>query len=217
MKRSENERTSVRQSFFFFFFFKLPQNVLRRRCCVAKLRSRVAGGGVTLHGLLLGEGELGPGARGLLVAGVGVHGLVGGWLLIGVLRQEGDGRVGRSRLGLGVGFHVGDALIAHVLSRVQHPLWTPPRVLWGRWGMRRWRGGRKKTVTVSVLRGPFNQPQVTPPAFQMKPWRWNTAAMLATSHSSQWNSVKLSLPLSASLWIFSFTNMMFWFPLLDCS
>lgn len=136
MKQSE-ARTSAHPFDKAFFFFLLPQSVLRRRCCVAKLLSRGAGGGVTLHGLLLREGELGPGARGLLEAGVGVHGLVGGWLLVGVLRQEGDGRVDRSRLGLREGFHVGDALIAHVLSRVQHPLWTPPRVLRGRWGTRR--------------------------------------------------------------------------------
>lgn len=139
-KRSENERTSRPLSFFFFFFpfsTKFLAALLLCCCCVAKLlglrwlgrASWGRGGGVTLHGLLLGEGERGPGARGLLEAGVGVHGLVGRRLLVGVLRQEGDGRVGRSRLGLGEGVHVGDTLIAHVLSRVQHPLWTPPGVL----------------------------------------------------------------------------------------
>lgn len=143
------------------FLFPIPLSV-----CVAKL---AAGGGVRLHRLLLGEGELGPGTRGLLEAGVGVHGLVGGRLLVGVLRQEGDGRVSRSGLGLGEGFHVGDALIAHVLSRVQHPLWTPPRVLWGRLGTRRWREGRRQTVTVLVLRGPVHFPWFTP-----KISRWST-------------------------------------------
>lgn len=84
--------------------------------------------GIKLHRLLLGEGVRGPRARGL-EARVGVHGLIRWGLLIGVLWQEGDGRVGRSGLGLGEVFHVADTLVAHVFGRVQHPLWTPPGVL----------------------------------------------------------------------------------------
>lgn len=49
-------------------------------------------------------------------------------LLIGVLRQEGDGRVGWSGLRLGEGLRVTDTLVAHDLSRIQL-LRTPSRVL----------------------------------------------------------------------------------------
>lgn len=49
-------------------------------------------------------------------------------LLIGVLRQEGDGRVGWSGLRLGEGFRVTDAWVAHDFSRIQL-LRTPSRVL----------------------------------------------------------------------------------------
>lgn len=49
-------------------------------------------------------------------------------LLVGVLRQEGDGRVGWSGLRLGEGFRVTDAWVAHDFSRIQL-LRTPSRVL----------------------------------------------------------------------------------------
>lgn len=49
-------------------------------------------------------------------------------LLIGVLGQEGDGRVGRSGLRLGEGFRVTGAWVAHDFSRIQL-LRTPPGVL----------------------------------------------------------------------------------------
>lgn len=81
--------------------------------------------------MLLGEGERWWRARGG-EAGVGVRGLVGRLLLIGVLRQESNGRIGRSGLRLGEVFHVAGALVAHVFGWVQQFFWTPPRVLPGR-------------------------------------------------------------------------------------
>lgn len=50
-------------------------------------------------------------------------------LLVRVLRQESNRRVGWSGLRLGEVFHVADALVAHVFSRVQQLFWTPSRVL----------------------------------------------------------------------------------------
>lgn len=82
-----------------------------------------------LHRLLLGKRERCSWAGGR-EACVGVGGLVGWMLLIGVLRQEGDGRIGRSGLRLGEGFRVAGELVAHDFSRVQL-LWTPSRVLRG--------------------------------------------------------------------------------------
>lgn len=82
-----------------------------------------------LHRLLLGERERRPWA-GDGEACVGVGGLVGWVLLIGVLWQEGDGRMGRSGLRLGEGFRVTGALVVHDFSRVQL-LRTPSRVLRG--------------------------------------------------------------------------------------
>lgn len=83
-----------------------------------------------LHRLLLGKRERCSRAGGG-EARVGVGGLVGRMLLIGVLRQEGDGRVGgRSGLRLGEGFRVTGLLVAHDFSGIQL-LWTPSRVLPG--------------------------------------------------------------------------------------
>lgn len=81
--------------------------------------------------MLLGEGERCWRAWGG-EAGVGVRGLVGWWLLIGVLRQESNRRIGRSGLRLGEVFHVAGALVAHIFSWVQQFFWAPPRVLPGR-------------------------------------------------------------------------------------
>lgn len=83
-----------------------------------------------LHGLLLREREWSSRASGR-EARVGVHGL-GGWVLcVGVLGQESDRRIGWSGLRLREVFHVADALVAHVFSRVQQLFWVPPRVLHG--------------------------------------------------------------------------------------
>lgn len=95
----------------------------RHRCAVReKLRS-------ALHRLLLGKRERCSWAGGR-EARVGVGGLVGRMLLIGVLRQEGDGRIGWSGLRLREGFRVTGALVAHDFSGIQL-LWTPSRVLPG--------------------------------------------------------------------------------------
>lgn len=80
------------------------------------------------HGLLLGECERCSGA-GCRQACVGVGGLARRLLLVGVLRQESSGRVGRSGLRLGEVIYVADALVAHVFSRVQQLFWMTPRVL----------------------------------------------------------------------------------------
>lgn len=82
------------------------------------------------HGLLLGESEGSPRAGGG-EARVGVHWLSGRLLRVGVLRQESNRRVSWGGLRLRKVFHVADALVAHVFSRVQQLLWTPPRVLRG--------------------------------------------------------------------------------------
>lgn len=82
------------------------------------------------HRLLLGESEWGSRAVGG-EARVGVRGLVGGGLSVGVVRQEGNGRVGGSRLRLGELVHVADTLVAHVFSWVQRLFWMPPGVLHG--------------------------------------------------------------------------------------
>lgn len=82
------------------------------------------------HGLLLGERERSSRAGGG-EARVGVHGLAGWVLRVGVLRQEGNRRIGWSGLRLGEVIHVADALVAHVFSWVQQLFWTPPRVLRG--------------------------------------------------------------------------------------
>lgn len=81
------------------------------------------------HGLLLREGRSWGGGGG--EAGVGVHGLVGGRLGVGVLRQEGDGRVGRRVEGLTPGQVLRVALVAHVLGRVQGLCRMVRRVLSG--------------------------------------------------------------------------------------
>lgn len=107
------------EAFFLFFFFFVAVS-----CCL--LQSEKLCG--MSHGLLLGELERRLRARGG-EARVGVHGLSGWVLLVRVLRQERDGRVGWGGLRLGEVFHVADALVAHILSRVQQLFWTPPRVL----------------------------------------------------------------------------------------
>ncbi len=94
------------------------------------------------HGLLLGEREWSSGAGGG-EARVGVHGLIGWVLLVGLLRQESNRRlgIGWSRLGLGEVFHVADALVAHVFSWIQQLFWTLPRVL---------RGGNKRREKITL-------------------------------------------------------------------
>lgn len=83
---------------------------------------------VTSHRLLLGESEWGSRAVGG-EARVGVHGLVGGVLSVGVVRQESNRGVSGSRLRLGELFHVADTLVAHIFSWVQRLFWMPPGVL----------------------------------------------------------------------------------------
>lgn len=117
-KRGGDGCTSVRQSFAFHEAF-----VALSRCLSQSWELC----GVS-NGLLLGEGERSSRAG---EARVGVHGLVGRLLRVGVLRQERDGRVGWSGLGLGKVFRVADALVTHVFSRVQQLFWTPATVLWG--------------------------------------------------------------------------------------
>lgn len=69
------------------------------------------------HGLLLRECEWSSRPRGGEGC-VGVHGLVGGMLRVGVLRQESNRRVGLSGLRLREVFFVADTLVAHVFSWV---------------------------------------------------------------------------------------------------
>lgn len=80
-----------------------------------------------LDRLLLGEREWCSRA-GSREARVRVHRLIGRVLLVGVLRQESNGRISWSRLRLREIFHVVDALVAHIFSWVQL-FWMPPRVL----------------------------------------------------------------------------------------
>lgn len=95
------------------------------------------------HGLLLREREWSSRARGG-EARVGVHGLIGWVLLVGLLRQESNRRIGWSGLRLGEVIHVADTLVAHVFSWVQQLFWTPPRVL---------QGGDKRRRKKIILQG----------------------------------------------------------------
>lgn len=119
MNRHKNEHTSVQQSFVFH------EAAVALTCCLLRSQKLCC----MLDGLLLGERERCSRA-GSREARVGVHRLIGRALLVGVLRQESNGRISWSRLRLREIFHVVDALVVHIFSWVQL-FWKPPRVLWG--------------------------------------------------------------------------------------